>query len=111
MTQKPVDDEVDGLTKIIWQWVDESQLADTFDIPALKALLNAHYQKKYIRRWWIATDFFHNGGRKVMGPFESQELALRVRSLLENNQNHRTYAVDEALANMGEIVRWHLDNR
>lgn len=34
-------------------------------------------------KWYITTDILERGGKKVMGPFESQELAIDVRTLLE----------------------------
>jgi hypothetical protein len=33
--------------------------------------------------WWVCTDVLARGGAKVIGPFESQELALDMRTLLE----------------------------
>jgi hypothetical protein len=45
--------------------------------------------------WWIATNFFRLGGKKVLGPFKTKELALSVRELLEKSEvSKRTYAVD-----------------
>lgn len=33
--------------------------------------------------WWITTDVLARGGAKVLGPFESQDLALEVRTYVE----------------------------
>ena len=46
--------------------------------------------------WWITTDILARGGKKVLGPFETQELALTVRALKEKAEGTgRTYWVDE----------------
>lgn len=45
-------------------------------------------------KWFITTDKLPEG-RKVMGPFESRELALDVRTLLEDARRGETYWVDE----------------
>jgi hypothetical protein len=53
-------------------------------------------------RWWITTDALAAGGGKVLGPFCSQELALRVRTYMEAARQSagdgRTYWVDEETA-------------
>jgi hypothetical protein len=46
-------------------------------------------------RWWVCTDILARGGRKVLGPFESQELALRCRELIEKAEGHEKLWVDE----------------
>lgn len=46
-------------------------------------------------RWWICTDALARNGRKILGPFESQELALQVRTYVEKVDNPVTYWVDE----------------
>jgi hypothetical protein len=35
-------------------------------------------------KWWVCTDALARGGAKVIGPFESQELALDVRHYVEH---------------------------
>ena len=46
--------------------------------------------------WWITTDILARGGVKVLGPFETQELALTVRTLKERAERTGiTYWVDE----------------
>lgn len=44
--------------------------------------------------WWITTNFFANGGDKVMGPFVSRNLAMEVRTLRERLERHSSYFVD-----------------
>lgn len=39
--------------------------------------------------WWICTDVLARGGEKVLGPFESQELALDVRTFIELVPRHK----------------------
>ena len=34
-------------------------------------------------KWWICVDALARGGEKLLGPFESQELALEVRRHVE----------------------------
>jgi hypothetical protein len=48
-------------------------------------------------RWWITTGPLPAGGEKVLGPFCSQELALKVRTYLEfaTQSAGRTYWVDD----------------
>lgn len=50
-------------------------------------------------RWWVCTDVLVRGGRKIIGPFESQELALRVRALVEKAEGHERLWVDEEAEN------------
>jgi hypothetical protein len=45
-------------------------------------------------QWWVTTHFFHRGGEKILGPFESQELALTVRSFVERAEQHDRYFID-----------------
>jgi hypothetical protein len=60
------------------------------------AKLNALMSEARSENWYITTDFFANGGRRVMGPFATRGLALNVRMLLEHDDpRHRTYAVDQ----------------
>lgn len=46
-------------------------------------------------KWYITSDFFWRGGKKILGPFNSQELALKIRELLEFKNRPDTYFVDE----------------
>lgn len=50
-------------------------------------------------RWWVTTGPLADGGQKELGPFGSQELAMKVRSYMElASQEHGsggTYWVDE----------------
>jgi hypothetical protein len=46
-------------------------------------------------RWWICDDQIKNGGTKLLGPFESRELALEVRRYYEACADGRTFWVDE----------------
>lgn len=43
--------------------------------------------------WYICTDFVRNGGRVVKGGFETKELAMEYRNVLERVSG-KTYAVD-----------------
>ena len=47
-------------------------------------------------QWWICTNWLAAGGRKVLGPFESRELALTVRVYFEAHREGqgRTFWVD-----------------
>jgi hypothetical protein len=46
--------------------------------------------------WWICSDVLSRGGRKVLGPFINQELALTVRRYLEEAEHCKgRYWVDE----------------
>ncbi len=47
-----------------------------------------------ITDWWITTDFFSRGGKKVMGPFVSMALAIEVRALRESSEHRSDYFVD-----------------
>lgn len=49
-----------------------------------------------MERWWICTDELTRGGEKILGPFESRDLALEVRAYVEQSPRHkpRTYWVD-----------------
>ena len=49
--------------------------------------------------WWICTDVLARGGEKLLGPFESQDLALEVRRHVEaggllRGKRDRTFWVD-----------------
>ena len=44
--------------------------------------------------WWITTEFFAHGGKKVMGPFVSRDLAMQVRTLRETVEGHAAYFID-----------------
>lgn len=46
-------------------------------------------------RWWICTDRLTLGGLKVIGPFESRDLALEVRFFVEQVNKPETYWVDQ----------------
>lgn len=52
--------------------------------------------KSATERWYITTDFLANGGKvyKGLGPFESQELAMQVRSFVEQAEGHNRLFVD-----------------
>ena len=45
-------------------------------------------------RWWISTGILARGGIKVLGPFETKELALDVRRYVETVNAPETYWVD-----------------
>lgn len=46
--------------------------------------------------WWICTDWLARGGRKVLGPFVSRDLALDVRGYYEKARHEDgRYFVDE----------------
>jgi hypothetical protein len=59
--------------------------------------------------WWITTDFFRNGGEvyNEWGPFASQQMAMRVRDLIEdlplNKQAGKTFAVDNRMTSEGRM--------
>jgi hypothetical protein len=46
-------------------------------------------------RWWICTDRLDHGGEKILGPFGSRDLALEVRTYVEQVKAPRTFWVDE----------------
>lgn len=46
-------------------------------------------------KWWITNGYFKDGGKKVLGPFESKDLALAVRNYVEYVNGSRTYFVDQ----------------
>lgn len=47
-------------------------------------------------RWWICDERLPRGGRKILGPFESKELALGVlKRVVEKASAPATYWVDE----------------
>jgi hypothetical protein len=50
--------------------------------------------------WWIATDELAKGGEKILGPFESRDLALEVRVYVEAHPRYRprTFWVDQEQA-------------
>jgi hypothetical protein len=45
-------------------------------------------------QWWIADEQLTRGGTKSLGPFGSRDLALEVRTLLEQVRRPTTYWVD-----------------
>ena len=47
-------------------------------------------------RWWIATDELSRGGKKLMGPFQSRDLALHVRSLYEQVYGGTYWVAEES---------------
>lgn len=57
-------------------------------------------EERVAEQWWICTDVLARGGEKLLGPFESQKLALEVRrhveagGLLRNKKDGRTFWVD-----------------
>ena len=46
-------------------------------------------------RWWICTRPLDQSGTKILGPFESKDLALRVRDYVEFATNPETYWIDQ----------------
>ena len=46
-------------------------------------------------QWWVTTDRLDHGGRKIIGPFKSQDLAIRVRSYVEKVENRSDLWVDD----------------
>lgn len=44
--------------------------------------------------WWIATDLRRNDGKKLLGPFDSRDLASEVRFLYETVNAPQTFAID-----------------
>jgi len=48
--------------------------------------------------WWITDDFLWRNGRRIMGPFATQDLAMQVRTLRETVEGHARYFVDEIKA-------------
>lgn len=53
--------------------------------------------------WWITTGVKSQNGRKVLGPFVSNTLALEVRSYVESVEGHHNYWVEGFRAD-GSIV-------
>lgn len=47
------------------------------------------------RGWWIATDLRRLGGKRLLGPFVTRDLALDVRAYVEKVNRPTKYAVDE----------------
>jgi hypothetical protein len=46
--------------------------------------------RRTVDRWWICEGgWFGKGGRKYLGPFESRDLALRVREYVETAEGRR----------------------
>lgn len=47
--------------------------------------------------WWVTTGPLppRGMGQKIIGPFESQDLALRVRRYVEKAEGHERYWVDD----------------
>ena len=52
-------------------------------------------KEQTVEQWWIATNLLDKGGKKVMGPFATHELAIEVRTLRENAEGHAAYFVDK----------------
>ena len=52
--------------------------------------------------WCICTDFLDKGGKVVLDGFRTKRLALQVRQLLEDKHSGKTYAIDQALNELGE---------
>jgi len=46
--------------------------------------------------WWVCTDFFHQGGKVVAGPFADRDLAFQFRTYYEAHPDARgrTFAID-----------------
>lgn len=49
-----------------------------------------------VTEWWIATDFFRNGGRAAWGPFKTKDLAFAMRGYVEKVEHPTTYAIDSS---------------
>jgi hypothetical protein len=45
--------------------------------------------------WWITTGVKTDNGRKVLGPFVTQELAFQVRTLAEEAEGHHRYWIED----------------
>lgn len=45
--------------------------------------------------WWITTGVKTQNGRKVLGPFVTDDLAMRVRTFVEKVEGHNRYWVEE----------------
>lgn len=57
-------------------------------------------------KWWITTAPISQLHQKILGPFGSQELALKVRGYLEKLFANKTYWVDvEPLTKSKEVKR------
>lgn len=48
-----------------------------------------------LERWWIATDELSRGGKKLLGPFESRDLALEVRQYVEAFHKGSTFWISK----------------
>lgn len=55
-------------------------------------------------QWWICTDVLARGGKKVMGPFVSQELALAVRAYVEAADKREDLWVDSEESRARAVV-------
>lgn len=56
--------------------------------------------------WWIADGILAQGGKKLLGPFGSQELALQVRTHVEAAAPGPTYWVDEEPGDPGMTLHF-----
>lgn len=54
--------------------------------------------------WFVATDFFHRGGRKVAGPYPTQDEAIAARTELERVEGHSRYFVDEEPEPSADVI-------
>jgi hypothetical protein len=48
-----------------------------------------------VNRWWITTAPLPAGGEKVLGPFESEDLAMKVRGRIDTSGVARYWVDDE----------------
>lgn len=48
--------------------------------------------------WWITTEVFTRGGKKVAGPFPSREQAQDARTTIEKYTRHTTFWIDQERA-------------
>ena len=67
-------------------------------------------QKTPTRRitdWWITTEFFAQGGKKIAGPFKSRKTALNERLKLEK-QSRTTYAIDTSKRKVKKLAKAQL---
>lgn len=51
--------------------------------------------KDTMQVWWITTDAFPRGGRRVLGPFATREGAFQARQYVEGLEGHSNYWIEE----------------
>jgi hypothetical protein len=77
-------DHAAELMRPVFRAVDELHAAVEVLQAALPDLLHAITDAPQTERWWISDGGpLDRGGKKVLGPFGSRDLALEVRRLLE----------------------------